>query len=95
VGPKFSFKLYDDWKIGADGLALPLIGKCHNFALQPLNVKRFIAVLGVMVNHHRDFNTNTIANFHNFLATTITTCAFRTTQRFYKPWFYDLNYLCT
>jgi hypothetical protein len=58
-------KLNQDWKIGADGSALPLVNQIGDLALLTLEVKRLVAVLRVMIDNNRFFDSNAIANFHS------------------------------
>jgi hypothetical protein len=58
------FKLHQNREIGADGSTLPLVGQGNDFTLLSLDIKWFVAVTWVMVNHNGAFHTNTIADFH-------------------------------
>ncbi len=65
VGSKATFiKFHDHRKIGADWFTMPLLDNVHNFARHALEVKRLIAMIGIVVNHNGFLNTNAITNFH-------------------------------
>jgi hypothetical protein len=58
-------KFNDKWKVGANRFALPLPNNFHNFSCHALKLKGLVAVIGVMVDNNRFFDSNAITNVHS------------------------------
>lgn len=61
---EFARKLDMDGEVSADGFAPPLACDPDYFTFLPFDVKRLVAVFGMMVDRYRFFYADAIANFH-------------------------------